>query len=64
MVIKPGLGSPGQEAGSGLHELTWIVSSQPEKIKKIFGILIFYMKKLRSNTCEYRLYILWVNNEV
>ena len=29
-----------------------------KKIIKIFKILIFYIKKLRKNSCEYRLYIL------
>jgi len=33
--------------------------SQPGKIfKKIFKVIIFYMKKLRKNLYEYRLYML------
>ena len=28
-----------------------------EKLKKIFEISIFHMKKLKNNSCEYRLYM-------
>jgi len=45
-----------KEPGPGLHMLTRV---NPEKIKKnIFKVLIFHMKKLRNNSCEYRLYML------
>jgi hypothetical protein len=36
--------------GCGLYGSTWE--------KKIFEILIFHMKKLKNNSCEYRLYML------
>jgi hypothetical protein len=28
------------------------------KLKKIFEILIFYIKKLKNNLCEYKIYML------
>ena len=56
IVIKPDLGvDPAKGPGPGLHGLTWV---NPKKLKKIFEVLIFYMKKLKNNPCKYRLYIL------
>jgi hypothetical protein len=50
---------PAKDPGPGLHGLTRVNPNQSEKIKKyIFEVLIFYMKKLRNNPCEYKLYML------
>jgi len=51
IVIKldPGVDSA-KGLGCGLYGSTWE--------KKIFEILIFHMKKLKNNSCEYRLYML------
>jgi len=51
IVIKPG-----PAVGS---QVSWVNLDQSRKIlKKIFKVLIFNMKKLRKNSCEYRLYML------
>jgi hypothetical protein len=52
IVFKPGLGvDPAKGLGPGL--------SQPGKLeKKIFEVLIFYIKKLKNNSCGYMLYML------
>jgi len=56
IVIKTGLVvDPVKGLGPGLHGLTQV---NPEKLKKIFEILIFYMKKLKYNPCGYMLYML------
>jgi hypothetical protein len=52
IVIEAFQGWSDQEIGS------WIIQvdqDQSEKIKITFKILIFHMKKLRSNSCGYRL---------
>jgi len=54
IVIGP---DPVKDQGLGLHGLTWVNPNQPGKIKK-FEILIFHMKKLINNPCEYKLYVL------
>jgi hypothetical protein len=61
IVIKPG---PGVDLARGL---TWPrgrvpgFMGQPESTQKnfknIFKVLIFHMKKLRKNPCEYKLYM-------
>jgi len=59
IVIKPGSRvDPAKESGPGFHGSTRVNPDQPGKIKKIFKVLIFHMKKLRKNSCEYRLYML------
>jgi hypothetical protein len=41
---------------SGQRVEFWVIWVDPEKLKKIFEILIFHIKKLRNNSCEYILY--------
>jgi len=57
IVIRPDSGVDSvKESVLGLHGLTRV---NPEKLKiYIFEVLIFHMKKLINNPCEYRLYIL------
>jgi hypothetical protein len=56
IVIKPDFGVDlARGSGPRLHKLTRI---KPGKLKKIFDILISYMKKLRNNPCEYNIYML------
>ena len=52
IVIEAFQGWSDQEIGS------WVIQVDPdqsEKIKIIFKILIFHIKKLRSNSCGYKL---------
>jgi hypothetical protein len=56
IVIKPDMGvNPAKGSGSGLDGLTRVKSG---KLKKKIKVLIFFMKKLRNNSCGYKLYIL------
>jgi hypothetical protein len=56
IVIKPGIGvDSANRSGPRLHEFTHV---NLEKFKFFFEVLIFYMKKLKNNLCEYRLYML------
>jgi hypothetical protein len=41
--------------GHGLYRSTWV---NLKNYKKIFEILIFYMKTLENNSCEYKVYML------
>jgi hypothetical protein len=46
---------------SGIDPVKWSSPGfygQLRKNKKIFKVLIFHMKKLRKNPCEYMLYML------
>jgi hypothetical protein len=53
IVIKLDLGDdPTKGPGRGLP------GSTRKNLKNIFEILIFHMKKLKNNSCKYRLYML------
>jgi len=53
IVIKPGLRvDPTKKSGPGSR---WLTQVNSKKLKKIFEILIFHMKKLKNNSCGYRL---------
>jgi len=57
IVMKPNLGvHPAKGPGPGLHGLTWVKLRKLKK--KIFEVLIIYMKKIKKNPCIYRLYML------
>jgi len=50
---------PAKRLDLGLHRLTQVNPNQLEIFKKkIFEILIFHIKKLWNNSCEYKLYML------
>jgi len=56
IAIKSGLEIDSiKKLDSEFYRSTWINS---EKLKKIFKVLIFYIKKLRKNSYKYKLYIL------
>jgi len=59
IVIKLNSGiDPTTELSPWLYMLTQVNPNQPKKNKKKIKVLIFHMKKLRNNPCEYRLYML------
>jgi hypothetical protein len=56
IVIKPDIGV-NLAKGSG-SELDGLARVKSGKLKKKIEVLIFYIKKLRNNSCGYKLYML------
>jgi len=47
-----------KKLGPRLHWLIWVNPNQSGKNKIKIKVLIFHMKKIKNNSCEYILYIL------
>jgi hypothetical protein len=59
IVIKPNSGIDGVDLTKKSGPETQIDLGQSKKIKKkMFEVLISHMKKLRNNSCKYKLYML------